>query len=114
MKTLSVMVVGPVLLGQTHYRLPGSHPFQESADTHPRPSPQVPGIIIPVGKWVDVEVVDDRHEAILKQDHFLKFRAPEPPPELPPEEVTPGPEQVADQAEPQADASTKGKKGKKG
>jgi hypothetical protein len=76
MAKLYVQVVGPIPHEQKHYRLPGCHPFEEATkDSHPRPAKAVPGIIIPVGPIVEVDTVDERHEEILRRDHFLKFHS---------------------------------------
>ncbi len=111
MKKLLVKVIGPVLPGQKHYRIPGAHPFLPAeSGTHPKPAPLVPGIVVAIGPWVEVEVVDDRHEEILRQDHFLAFKEPEPPPAA----EADAPASPAEEApETQADTSPKGKKAKR-
>jgi len=75
MAKLYVQVVG-LPPGQTHYRVPGCHPFEEDEKTtHRRPAKPTPGIVLRVGPVHEVETVDERHEEILRRDHFLKFHS---------------------------------------
>jgi hypothetical protein len=62
--------------GVTTYRIPLQHPMKADKEGNLAPVGQVPGLTLQLGEETEVQVADERHEQLLRDDPHLVLSEP--------------------------------------